>query len=244
MSFSDTGLSLFSRQMLLPTVGVEGQERLLNATVLIVGAGGLGCTVAQYLHGSGVGELVIVDDDVVALSNLPRQVLFTEEDLGQPKAEALVQVLQSRFSGGHCVAVKQHLTVESYAELAKKYRFDVLIDAGDNLALTWLLGQLAKENTLPLVHAAVSRFEGHLYSYLPQPNFPAVTQLFPRQSETETCSQTGVMTVSVGVVASLQALQVVRLLLQPDLGEIKPELLLFDGATVRLMPVTLQTVKS
>lgn len=239
MSITDSELSLYSRQMLLPAVGVEGQEKLLRATVLIVGAGGLGCTVAQYLHGSGVGQLVIVDDDVVALSNLPRQVLFTENDLGQPKAEVLAQALQSRFSGGRCVAVKQRLTVDNYAQLAKKHRFDVLIDGGDNLELTWLLGQLAKENTLPLVHAAVSRFEGQIYSYLPRPSFPTIAQLFPRQSETETCSQTGVMTVSVGVVASLQALQVVKLLLQPDLGEIKPELLLFDGGALRLLPVAL-----
>lgn len=237
---SDKQLALFSRQMLMPNVGIEGQEKLLNATVLIVGAGGLGCSVAQYLHGSGVGKLIVVDDDVVELSNLPRQIVFRESDVGKSKAEILCKALQSRFDDVVCVAVNQRFSADCYATLSEQYAFDVLIDCGDNLPLTWLLGGLASDNGLPLVHASVSRNEGHLYRYLPRAEFPPPGKLFPATAETETCSQSGVLSATVGVIASLQAHHVVSLLLAADKGNIKPELLLFDGQSSRLMPITVK----
>lgn len=228
----DDALVLYSRQMLLPNVGIAGQLQLQNSCVLIVGAGGLGSTVAQYLAGSGVGRLIIVDDDVVELSNLPRQVLFSSADVGQYKAKILCQRLQQRLPSTSTMAYVRRFSLTLMQEIVADYSPNVVIDAGDNLLLSQQLDVATDEHRLPLVHASVSRFEGYVYVCLPTLAYPRLQALFPEQSEQETCSQTGVLTVAVGMVGACQAAQAVRVLL-PQTGRISPELLVFDGATMR-----------
>lgn len=237
IELSDRLLSLFSRQMLLPAIGVAEQQKLLTSRVLIVGAGGLGCTVAQYLSGSGVGHLVVVDDDVIELSNLPRQVLFREGDIGCSKALVLAGVLNERMPMVRCCGVDERFSLPLFERLMQQWSFDLLLDCGDNWLLTEQLIEASEKEQLPLVHASVSRFEGYVYGFLPQSHFPLLTTLFPETEGPQTCSQTGVMTTAVGVLASLQAMQAVKVLLSPILGEIMPELLLFDGKTMRLSPI-------
>lgn len=229
----DNDLLRYSRQILLPAVDIDGQQRLHAATVLLVGAGGLGCWVAQSLMGSGIGRLIVVDDDCIELSNLPRQMLFCDVDIGQLKSQVLCQQLNKRMPTGEAIAVTQRADSALLAHLLAQYNVDILVDAGDNLALSYDLDAVATAQQLPLVHASVSRFEGHLYSRLPNESFPALATLFPAPSDSESCSQSGVLTVAVSLIAAMQAAQVVRVLLAPKLGDIVPELLIFDGMTMR-----------
>lgn len=230
---NDNDLLRYSRQILLPAVDIAGQQRLRDATVLLIGAGGLGCSVAQSLMGSGIGRLIVVDDDTIELSNLPRQVLFSDADIGQAKAQVLCRQLKARTPDSECVAVNERADSALLAKLFSRYHINVLVDAGNNLQLTHSLDAVASIQALPLVHASVSRFEGHLYTRLPEARFPTLQQLFPAPADAETCSQSGVLTVAVSIVAAMQAAQVVRVLLSPDLGVIAAELQLFDGTTMR-----------
>ncbi|MGY0399139.1 MAG: HesA/MoeB/ThiF family protein [Ostreibacterium sp.] len=235
----DKELLLYSRQMLVGQWGVETQEKIRDKKVLIVGAGGLGCSVAQYLAGSGVGGLIIIDGDIVDWSNLPRQILFSAEDVGKPKATRLAEIIMNRLPTTTCTAKNSLFSDELMQNLMAEDTIDLVIDAGDNLALSYQLDHLVKRYQLPLVHASVSRFEGHCYVRLPEDNFPALKTLFPQPSVTESCSQAGVLTVAVGLIASYQATQAIRVLVSPCLGEIKPELIFFDGMTMRLMSISL-----
>lgn len=234
----DKLLALFSRQMLIPSFGIKLQQKLLDSCVLIVGAGGLGCTLAQTLAGSGVGRLLIVDDDVVSLSNLPRQFLFTEADVGKAKATILSQRIQQRLPAINCQAYVERFDAQLMTTWGKTKMPQVIVDAGDNLELSWQLDQLASDYRLPLVHASVSRFEGHVYVRMPMPQYPTLATLFSQTSSVQSCSQTGVLTAAVAMVANYQATQVLRVLLSPCLGEIAPQLVLFDGLTMRYLPLT------
>lgn len=249
----DQLLTLYSRQILMPNMGIEAQQQLLDSTVLIVGAGGLGNTVAQYLFGSGVGRLLMVDNDVVEYSNLPRQVLFNAADVGLSKAQVLCQRLTQRLTqsaaqqstqtvseAADCVAFHEVFSEDLMQRLKRDYAIDAIVDAGDNLPLSYQLDEVASREGLPLIHASVSRFEGHCYTRLPRAEFPTLKKLFPNTAERETCSQSGVLTAAVGLMGSYQATSVLRVLLAAKLGEIKPELVLFDGLSMRFMPLSLQ----
>lgn len=235
---NDHDLHLYARQILMPTIGIEAQQRLLDSTVLIVGAGGLGSTVAQYLLGSGVGQLIVVDNDTIERSNLPRQIVFHESDIGLPKADVLSQRLNQRLSVNSCVAYCEVYSDMLLQRLMSEYRIDVIVDAGDNVPLSYQLDTAVNTADVPLVHASVSRFEGHCYTRLPTADFPTLRQLFPQMAEQETCSQSGVLTVAVGLLGSYQATAVMRVLLAAQLGDIVPELVLFDGVSMRFIPLS------
>lgn len=223
----DNALLYFSRQLLVNRFAFTGQEKLLNSTVLIVGAGGLGCSVAMALAGSGVGSLILVDDDLIEVSNLARQQLFTGNDIGQAKSVTACNRLREQFPHSEFTAVNKRFNKPLFNEQLANTSIDLLIDAGDNLALTHLLAELADEYNIPLIHASVIRFEGFVYAYLPKVNFPNAKVLFPDNSSQETCSEQGVLTVAVSLVANLQAVQAIRVLTTPE--TVRPELLLFDG---------------
>ncbi len=234
----DNLLKLFSKQVMLPAIGIEQQQRLFDSRVMIVGAGGLGCSVAQTLVGSGVGHLLLVDDDKIELSNLPRQFLFAESDIGMPKAEVLCQRLCQRLSSTHCQAKIESFSSDKFNQWKKSFLPDVIVDAGDNLSLTWQLDKVASEHRLPLVHASVNRFEGHIYVRLPTKNYPTVRKLFPDCHNHRSDEHlSGVLSVSVAMIANYQAAQVLRVLLSPVLGQILPELILFDGLNMRCLSV-------
>lgn len=236
----DQDLLLFSRQVLMPNVGVENQQKLLDATVLVVGAGGLGNAVVQSLAASGVGRLIVVDDDSVEHSNLPRQFLFYPSDIGRAKATVVCERIQQRMPVVKCLAKVCQFSDALMAELYENGDMpQVIVDAGDNLALSLQLDAVATSYSLPLVHASVSRFEGHVYVRLPEKKFPPIQQVFQQASAAESCSQTGVLSVAVALLGSFQAAQVLRVLLAQEGHTIMPELVLFDGATMRFMPMSL-----
>jgi adenylyltransferase/sulfurtransferase len=195
-------LSRFGRQLQLKQVGPAGQERLGNARVVVVGAGGLGCPALQYLQAAGVGALHVIDGDVVERSNLNRQVLFTEADLGRPKAAVAAERVGASFT-------QATLTRANLDLLAA----DVVLDCTDNFAARFLLADAAHLKGLPLVSAAVTQFSGQLGTYLPGQG-PCYRCFFPEPAGTlPGCAEAGILGAAAGVMGTLQALEAIKLIL-------------------------------
>ena len=202
----------YHRQTLLPEIGEEGQHRLQEARVLIVGMGGLGCPVALYLTGAGVGHLGLVDDDVVSLSNLHRQVLYEEADLGHPKAERAVRHLQAKNSDIELKAYPMRLTPDNAERLIAEY--DLVVDGCDNHATRYLLSDICERQRKPYVHAAIGAFQGQIAILCYDEGAPTYRTLFP--DEEMMCSleaEKGVVGTTPAVVGSLVANEVLKLII-------------------------------
>ena len=197
---NDEQLLRYSRQIMLPSMGVEGQERLLDARVLIIGLGGLGAPVAMYLAAAGVGRLMLVDFDRVDLSNLQRQIVHTSERIGELKVESARRTL---------LALNPEVQVETLActldaaQLREQVeRSDLVVDASDNFA-----------TRTPLVSGAAIRLEGQVSVFLGQPGGPCYRCLYPEQGEEDqTCTANGVLAPLVGIIGSIQATEAIKLL--------------------------------
>ncbi len=208
-------LTRYSRQLLLPEIGETGQRRLQQARVLVVGAGGLGCAVLPYLAGAGVGTIGVVDGDVVSLSNLQRQVLFTETDVGKPKAVILAQRLRQLNSHIHVHVVAEYLTRENALQLFQQY--DIIVDATDNFPARYLINDAAVLSGRPFVYGAIYRFEGQIavFNIATSPNEQAVNyrDLFPEPPPPHlvpSCAEGGVLGVLPGLVGTIQATEVIK----------------------------------
>lgn len=202
----------YSRQIKLPEVGTSGQEKLRTAKVLIVGVGGLGCPAAQYLVAAGVGTLALMDHDMVNVSNLHRQVLFRETDLGKPKAEAAREVLQKQNSEAVIVAITHGLTIENAIATIRDY--DLIIDGTDNFQSKYLINDACLLAGKPWVYASIYKYQGQL-SVFNYENGPTYRCLFPKApSKDISCEETGVLGVIAGVLGTLQATEAMKILLQ------------------------------
>ena len=201
----------YARQMVLPEVGAQGQARLAAATVLIAGAGGLGCPVMQYLCAAGVGRLLIVDHDRVDESNLHRQPLFRMTDLGEPKARAAAAAMQLLNPQVTTEGAVERLTPANAAAWVS--RADVIVDAADSLALTYILSDECLRQDKPLVSASVLGLSGYVGAFCGgAPSYRAVFPEMPRQAGS--CAQSGVLGTAVGVMGTLQAHLALAILLK------------------------------
>jgi len=227
----DNDLLRYSRQILLPRVDIEGQLRLLDATVLIIGLGGLGSPVSTYLAAAGVGHLIINDFDTVDLSNLQRQPLHATEDLGQPKTVSARHAL-SRLNPGVRITCIDHRLDEAGLEAAMG-EADVVLDCSDNLATRFAVNRACFRQGKPLVSGAVIRFEGQLGVFRPGVgDSPCYNCLYQGVDELgETCSQTGVIAPLPGIIGSLQALEAIKLIAMPDTVR-TGEVMLFDALSM------------
>jgi sulfur-carrier protein adenylyltransferase/sulfurtransferase len=200
----------YSRQSVLPEVGTAGQGRLGAAAVLVVGAGGLGCPVLQYLAAAGVGRLVIVDHDCVEESNLHRQPLYRMSELGQRKVDAARAALLARNPQVRIEAVAERLTAANAARLTQAA--DVVVDAADSLAVTYILSDACQHGGTPLVSASVLGLVGYVGAFCAgAPSYRAVFPQMPRAAGS--CAQSGVLGTAVGVMGTLQAHLTLALLL-------------------------------
>lgn len=217
----------YNRQILLPDFDLDRQEQLLNARVLIMGLGGLGCPAAQYLVASGVGSLTLVDDDQVALSNLQRQILFSETDIGKNKAESARRRLEQLNSDCRLTAIPRRLNEPALKPLIAEHH--LVLDCTDNLPTRNLINRLCVEEHRPLVCGAAIRLEGHLFSYLPSsggPCYHCLSHLFGEQQLS--CVESGILAPVVGIIGLMQALEAVKILTR--LGDTGVGILkLFDG---------------
>jgi molybdopterin/thiamine biosynthesis adenylyltransferase/rhodanese-related sulfurtransferase len=201
----------YARQKMLAEVGPEGQARLAAATVLVVGAGGLGCAVLPYLAAAGVGRLLIVDHDRVEESNLHRQPLYRMSDVGEPKVHAARAAIAAMNPGTHIEAVCERLSSVNAARLVDGA--DVVIDAADSFAATYLLSDTCQRAGKPLVSASVLALAGYVGVFCGgAPSYRAVFPELPRNAGS--CAESGVLGTAVGVMGTLQAHLTLALLLK------------------------------
>jgi molybdopterin/thiamine biosynthesis adenylyltransferase/rhodanese-related sulfurtransferase len=222
----------YSRHLLVPEVGLEGQEKLLDAKVLLIGAGGLGSPSALYLAAAGVGTLGIVDDDVVDLSNLQRQVIHTQARIGEPKVESARQTIAALNPDVEVVAHQTRLSKENVLDLIADY--DVIVDGADNFPTRYLLNDAAVRLRKPVVHASILGFDGQLTVFVPYEG-PCYRCLYPQPPPADlapSCGANGVLGVLPGIMGLLQANETIKLIIgagEPLVGR----LLLFEALSTQ-----------
>jgi adenylyltransferase/sulfurtransferase len=241
LDFSEAEIARYSRHILLAEVGAVGQAKLRAARVLVVGAGGLGSPLALYLAAAGIGTIGLVDDDVLELSNLQRQVVHSTARLGWPKAESAAQTLAALNPETRIEVHARRMDAEAARELIPRY--DVICDGTDNFATRFLLGDACHLLGRPLVSAAVLRFEGQLTVFQghdgTSPCHRCLHPEPPPAGLVPTCSEAGVLGAVTGVMGTLQATEVLKLVL--GIGEgLAGRLLLWDALDMRFRTVRLR----
>jgi len=205
----------YARHLVLPEVGVAGQQKILHARVVLVGAGGLGAPIALYLAAAGVGTLTLIDDDVVDRSNLQRQIIHTDARVGVPKVESARAMLNALNPGVRVESVRERLCGANVEALLRGH--DVVVDGADNFPARYLLSAASLRLGLPLVYGAVHRFSGQVSVFDPRrADSPCYRCLFPQPpsaAEAPNCSEAGVLGVMPGIVGLLQANEVLKLIL-------------------------------
>lgn len=213
---SDRIYERYQRQLILKGFGAEAQQLLLSASVLVIGAGGLGCPVLQYLTAAGVGAIGIVDDDVVSLSNLHRQVLYNVQMIGRPKVECAVEVLQQLNPQTKFTLYNERLTNKNAAGILSTY--DVIVDGSDNFATRYLVNDACVLLNKPLVYGAISEYEGQVAVFNVEENNERTANyrdLFPhppKDGEVLNCAEAGVLGVLPGIIGSMMANETIKLI--------------------------------
>jgi sulfur-carrier protein adenylyltransferase/sulfurtransferase len=206
----------YNRQIVLPEVGEEGQYKLLKSSVLVIGSGGLGAAVLPYLAAAGVGEIGIVDDDVVELSNLQRQVIYKSSSVGKLKvdeAKAMVSDLNPQIKIN---AIAEKLSGKNAIRLFEDY--DIIVDATDNISIKYLINDACMVTNKPMVYGSVFRFQGQV-SVFNYKNGPTYRCLYPDENTAAAnCDDAGVIGISVGIIGMLQANEVIKMIL--GIGEV------------------------
>ncbi|MGD8110227.1 molybdopterin-synthase adenylyltransferase MoeB [Vibrio sp. TRT 17S01] len=209
---SDSEMLRYNRQIILKQFDFEGQEALKQASVLILGAGGLGCASSQYLATAGVGKLTLIDDDVVELSNLQRQVLHHDCDIGVKKVDSAAQTLRELNPHITVETVDKRLTDEDLIQLIEQH--DLVLDASDNVDTRNQLNKLCYQTKTPLVSGAAIRMEGQvsvfMYQDKDEPCYQCLSSLFG--SNVLSCVEAGVMAPVVGIVGAVQAMETIKVL--------------------------------
>jgi adenylyltransferase/sulfurtransferase len=224
----DQQLLRYSRQIMLPQIDAEGQQKLLESHVLIIGAGGLGSPVAMYLASTGIGRITIADNDKVDLSNLQRQILHCNKDLGRPKVDSARDTLAELNPDVQVTPLNILIDRTALDSLVKQA--DLVVDASDNFETRFAINAACVAAGTALVSGAAIRMEGQLSVFLPQrEDSPCYRCLYSEGDEPDqTCTENGVVAPLVGVIGSLQALEAIKVLL--DIGEsLCGRLLVFDG---------------
>lgn len=227
--FTEEQVRRYARHIILPGIGADGQRRLLDARVLVIGAGGLGSPVAMYLAAAGVGTLGVLDFDRVDESNLQRQILHDTSDVGRPKVESAVSRLRAINPG---IEVVPYDTLLSSANAFDVLRgWDVVVDGTDNFPVRYLVNDATQMLGIPLVYGSIHQFDGQATVFLPGDSAPCYRCLFPEPPPpgvVPSCAEGGVFGVLPGIVGSIQATEAIKLL--TGLGDtLAGRLLIFDA---------------
>jgi adenylyltransferase/sulfurtransferase len=236
---NDNQLLRYSRQIMLPLCDIDGQQKLLAAKVLIVGAGGLGSPASIYLAAAGVGTITIYDDDAVDLSNLQRQIAHHTPDIGMDKVISSRQTLNKINPDVDVIAVKQRLAGDQLDKEVNKA--DVVLDCSDNFATGFAVNKACVKHQTPLVSGAAIRFEGQVSVFTPgKNNSPCYNCLYHSDGEEpQNCASNGVIAAITGIIGSIQALETIKLII--DRGEtLTGRLLLVDGLTMEFNTMNLR----
>lgn len=242
IDWTDDQLERYSRHILLPEVGGGGQEKLLAASVLVVGAGGLGAPLLQYLAAAGVGRLGVIDADTVDLSNLQRQVIHRTQDVGVPKVESAARMVRELNPDVTVDVYQERITAANAMEIVARY--DLVADGTDNFATRYLLNDACHFAGRPLVSGALLRFEGQLSVFKSHQGdgHPCYRCLFPEPpppGSVPSCSEAGVFGAVAGAVGTQQAVEVLKEIL--GLGEsLSGRFLMYDGLSTEWQNIRLR----
>ena len=230
-NFSNEQIERYSRHIILKEVGGMGQTKLLESKVLLIGAGGLGSPVGVYLAAAGVGTLGIIDDDVVDLSNLQRQILHGTSDIGIPKTKSAEATIAEMNPDVKVVSYNERITSENAFQILEQY--DLIVDGCDNLPTRYLLNDAAVMLGKPIVHGSIFQFEGQVTVLYPGKG-PCYRCLYPEPPPAgmvPSCQEAGVFGVLPGIIGTIQAVEAIKILL--DIGNsLIGTLLLFDALTM------------
>lgn len=239
VDFTEDQINRYSRHIILKEVGGIGQKKLLESKVFLVGAGGLGSPIAFYLAAAGIGTIGIADGDVVDHSNLQRQILHSTKDLGKSKALSAKETIEALNPDVKVVPYQEHLTSKNIIDIIKDY--DVVVDGSDNFPTRYLTNDACVLSEKPLSHGSIFRFEGQATTFIPGDG-PCYRCLFESPPPTEfvpSCQEAGVLGVLAGVIGTIQATEVVKLVLGK--GELlNGKLLLYDSLSMDFRKVTLR----
>jgi molybdopterin/thiamine biosynthesis adenylyltransferase len=246
MKLDDTQLERYARHIVLKEIGGPGQQKLLKARVLVIGAGGLGSPCLIYLAAAGVGTLGIIDNDTVSLSNLQRQIAHGTGDVGRAKTESAAAAIR-RINPDVCVVEhKERLTAANAIDIISQY--DLVADGCDNFETRFLVNDACYFARVPLVSAAVGQFEGQVATFRafergddgrPKPNYRDFVGATPPPGSVPTCEEAGVMGALTGVVGSLQALEVIKEITGAGTS-LAGKLLIYDALDTRFRTLTLK----
>ena len=234
MNLTNEEQKQYNRHLILDKIGEAGQLKLKQAKVLVIGAGGLGCPVLQYLTAAGVGTIGIIDDDIIDQSNLQRQILYTVDDIGFSKAETAAKRLSRLNPFVNFKVYKEKLTNKNAISLFEKY--DVIVDGSDNFSTRYLTNDAAVITKKPLVYGAIFKFEGQVsvFNYQGSATYRCLYPTPPKPDESPNCSEIGVLGVLPGIIGGLQANEAIKIICR--IGEVLAnKLLMYDTLSMRQM---------
>ena len=237
-ALNEEQIERYSRHILLPEVGGKGQKKLLEASVLCIGAGGLGSPAISYLAAAGVGRIGIIDDDVVDISNLQRQIIHTTADIGKPKVDSAKRMVEAINPDVDVEIINGRINIENVMEIVGRY--DAVLQGSDNFPTRYLINDTCFYLKKPLFDGAVLRFEGQATNYLTGPDAPCYRCLYeepPPPGEVPSCQEAGVLGAVVGIIGTIQATEFLKHVL--GIGES------LTGRLLRLdaLDMTMRTVK-
>ena len=239
MAMTDEQIERYSRHIILKEVGVKGQKKLLNGSVLIIGAGGLGAPAALYLAAAGVGHIGIVDADEVDLSNLQRQVIHATADIGKAKVKSAKESMEAINPDVKVSTYRMFVDSTNVRELIREY--DFIIDGTDNFPAKFLINDACVLEKKPFSHAGIIRFQGQLMTYVPGegPCYRCVFKNPPPKDAVPTCKQAGVIGAMAGTVGTLQAMEAIKYLIgKGDL--LTGKLLTYDALKMEFRKINLK----
>ena len=212
MNLSNEEKKQYDRHLILNEIGLEGQLKLKSSKVLVIGAGGLGCPILQYLTAAGVGNIGIVDDDVIDQSNLQRQILYSFDDIGEYKANKVVDRLKTLNPFTIFNTYLERLTSENAIQLFDQY--DIIVDGTDNFSTRYLVNDAAVLSNKPVVFGSIFKFEGQVsvFNFNNGPTYRCLYPIPPKPNEVPNCSELGVLGVLPGIIGSFQANEVIKII--------------------------------
>lgn len=227
----------YTRQLMLPEIGVEGQLRLKQSSVLVIGAGGLGSPAIYYLASAGVGHIGIADGDAVELSNLNRQILHASTRIGKNKACSAAETIQEWNPEVQVSVIPEFLQDENILPLIRQY--DFVVDASDQLQNKFLINDACVTAGVPFCHGGIEGWDGQVMTYLPKQNLPCYRCVFESLPADQESKPIGVIGVTAGIIGTIQASEAIRYLLGEQDGLLKGTLLRFSGQTMQFRKIPL-----
>lgn len=216
----------YNRQTILPEIGDEGQEKLKKAKVLVIGAGGLGCPILQYIATAGVGFIGIMDFDTIEIHNLHRQILYTENEIGKHKALVAKDVVSKLNPLIEAMAINEKLTAENASKIIQQY--DLVVDGSDNFSTRYLVNDTCVQLNKPLVYGSILKFEGQIavFNHKGSKNLRDLFPEMPDPKDVPNCNLNGVLGTLPGIIGNMMAHETLKLIL--ELPTLKNELVIFN----------------